>query len=161
MNNKMDRLEQVRQIVDAILIGQADLEERRCGFVHLYGVSQACALLALRRGQDAELAATAGMLHDIATYRTNDPINHAARSAAEARQVLQEIGRFSTEEIEAVCRAISRHSDKAALDDPFSELLKDADVLQHSLYNPGAGAAPIHSQAHEQRLQRVLREIGV
>ena len=56
----MDRTEQVRQVVDEILRGQPDEEERRCGFIHLYGVAQACALLALKRGLDAELCTVAG-----------------------------------------------------------------------------------------------------
>ncbi|MBN1976731.1 MAG: hypothetical protein JW918_04965 [Anaerolineae bacterium] len=43
----MNRVESVRQVVDGILRRQPDVAERRCGFVHLYGVAQACALLAL------------------------------------------------------------------------------------------------------------------
>ena len=41
--------------------------------MHLYGVSQACVLIALKRNENAELAAAAGMLHDIHTYATMDP----------------------------------------------------------------------------------------
>ena len=51
----MDRLEKVRQVVDEILRQQPDLEERRCGFVHLYGVAQTCPLLALTRGLDPQI----------------------------------------------------------------------------------------------------------
>ena len=65
MASEMDRTERVRQIVDEILRGQPDDLERRCGFVHLYGVAQACALLALKRGLDAETGTIAGMLHDL------------------------------------------------------------------------------------------------
>ena len=63
----MNRIEKVREAVDAVLLNIADADERRCGYMHLYGVSQACVLIALKRGENAELAATAGMLHDIHT----------------------------------------------------------------------------------------------
>jgi hypothetical protein len=39
MSHEMNRTEQVRQIVDEILRGQSGDLERRCGFVHLYGVA--------------------------------------------------------------------------------------------------------------------------
>lgn len=65
MSREMNRTEQVRQTVDEILRGQPDDLERRCGFVNLYGIAQACALLALKRGLDVELGTIAGMLHDL------------------------------------------------------------------------------------------------
>ena len=55
----MDRIEQVRAAVDEILLNMTDSEERRCAYVHLYGVAQACALLAMKRKENAELAITA------------------------------------------------------------------------------------------------------
>lgn len=69
----MHPLESLRQQIDAILRAQPDDDERRCGCVHLYGVAQAAAMLALRRGLDPTLATAAGMLHDIATYHTGEP----------------------------------------------------------------------------------------
>ena len=133
----MNRLEQVRQRVDHILRNQPDLEERRAGFVHLYGVSQTCALLALKRGLDVQLCAVAGMLHDSATYVTGDPTDHDRLGALEAERLLGELGSFTEREIAIICQAISRHRAKGRVDDPFDELLKDADVLAHTLYNPG------------------------
>ena len=69
----MNRIEKVREAVDAVLLNIADAGERRCGYMHLYGVSQACVLIALKRNENAELAAAAGMLHDIYTYATMAP----------------------------------------------------------------------------------------
>ena len=37
----MNRIEKVREAVDAVLLNIADAGERRCGYMHLYGVSQA------------------------------------------------------------------------------------------------------------------------
>lgn len=34
-----------------------------------------------------------------------------------------------------ICSAIYNHSDKHTIHDKFDEMLKDADVLQHNLYN--------------------------
>ena len=59
-----------------------DKETARNGFVHLYGVGQACALIALHRGHDrkyAELAEVAGMLHDYSTYKEDVRENHCER----------------------------------------------------------------------------------
>lgn len=50
-----DRIDQVRQVVNATLEAQPDAVERRFGFIHLYGVAHDCALLALKRGLDVEL----------------------------------------------------------------------------------------------------------
>ena len=145
------RLERLRQTVDDLLRQQPDEEERRCGFVHLYGVAQTATLLALRRGLDVELAAVAGMLHDIATYETNDSTDHARRSAIEAERLLAAQGDFTPAEIAAVAHAIALHSDKSPGGGPLAELLKDADVLQHYLYNP---ALPSHAH-HQARLERL------
>ena len=151
----MDRLEKVRQVVDQILRQQPDLEERRCGFVHLYGVAQTCALLALQRGFDPQICAVMGMLHDIATYRSGDPTNHAARSAIEAAAILSETGGFSQEEIDQICQAISTHSAKDQIDGALAELLKDADVLQHHLYNPALPKQP------SQRTEKIMAELAL
>lgn len=153
----MDRLEQVRGLVDYMLIRQSDDVERRCGYVHLYGVSAICALLALKRGLDVQLATVAGMLHDFSTYQRNDSSDHDRFSAREARRVLGEVGRFSEQETEAICQAILHHRAKGEVHAPLDELLKDADVLQHYLYNPG-----FKQQASEEpRIAAVLAELGV
>lgn len=155
----MDRLETVRQVVDNIVRQQPDLEESRCGFVHLYGVSATCVLLALGRGLDPQLAALAGMLHDLWTYQAgilDDHHLHGQHSAVLARRILGEVGGWTPAEIDAVAEAISRHSDKAAIDDDLSELLKDADVLQHYLYHPALEQPP----GRVQRLARLARELG-
>ena len=131
-----NRLEAVREAVDAILLNCPDPLQVRDGAVHLYGVAQACALIALRRGEDAELAAIAGMLHDLSTYADAYTPDHAARSAALARTLLRRLALFSPEEIDQVCTAIACHSEKAQVHTAFAEVLLDADVLQHGLYNP-------------------------
>lgn len=132
----MDRLETLRQTVDRILQQMPDEHGRRDAYVHLYGVSQACVLLAMRRGEDAELAAAAGMLHDIYCYTAMTREDHAHQGAAAAREILESLGVFSAEETDRLCTAIYHHSDKDVCQAPLDEILKDADVMQHGLYAP-------------------------
>lgn len=153
----MNRLEQVRAVVDEILRSQTDPEEQRSGWVHLYGVCLAATMLAKVRGLDVELCAVAGMLHDISTYMTNDPTDHHLRSAEQARRILGDLGAFSPDEIEHIATMILNHRSKGRLDAPLDEVLKDADVLQHYLYNPALEVI----QKEIPRLQLILEELGL
>ncbi len=48
------RIDSIRRHLDDMLKACADKEVSRSGYVHLYGVGQACALLALRRGHELQ-----------------------------------------------------------------------------------------------------------
>ena len=112
-------------------------------YTHALGVSQACALIAVKRGENHELATMAGLLHDIASLRNHDvepykiygltPQNHAERGAEIAREILLELNLTSEQENKIICEAIRKHSDKNNIDTPFDEVLKDADVFAHGL----------------------------
>jgi uncharacterized protein len=151
----MNRARQVHSKVDAILQGQPDDLVRRTAFFHLYGVSAFCALLAVRRGLNAEICATAGILHDLSYYQTGDPSNHAQRSASRAEQLLAALGLFSPDEVDAISEAISAHSAKGQINGPVAEVPKDADVLMHYLFNPG-----LDVWDKVTRLKSVLTELG-
>ena len=154
---RMNRLEVVRSQADSALTAVRDDEERRCAVVHLYGVSQGCALLALRRGENAELAAVAGMLHDLSAYTTGIRADHAAHGAILAAQLLRDTALFTEKEITCICEAIAHHSDKTDTHASFDEVLKDADVLQHALYAPCAAV----TEKERARFDRIMRELGV
>ncbi len=132
----LNRIEKVREVVDEILFNMADNEERRCAYIHLYGVAQACALLAKKRKENEEVAVIAGMLHDIYSYAKMDTVDHAHKSAIMAREILESLNLFSDNEIDLICTAIYNHSDKLVVQGALDEILKDADVMQHILYNP-------------------------
>lgn len=132
----VDRIEKVREIVDAILLTMTKDEARRHAYLHLYGVSQVCALLALKRKENVELAVIAGMLHDIYTYANLDSNDHARKGAEQARNILDSLRIFSEEETNLICNAVYNHSSKSMTHDWLDEILKDADVMQHALYNP-------------------------
>ena len=132
----MNRIEKVRETVDKIILNMNDNVERRCAYLHLYGVAQACALLAIKRKENIELAVIAGMLHDIYSYATMDSSDHARKCSEMACDIMNSLSIFTETEINQVCTAIYRHSDKSIVHEPFDEILKDADVMQHVLYNP-------------------------
>lgn len=130
------RIEKVRAYVDDILLHMTDAVERRCAYVHLYGTSQACAMIAQKRKENVELAIVAGMLHDISSFKTMDHQDHAHKGAVMARELLDELNIFNHIETDMICDAIYNHSDKGETHTPLTEILIDADVLQHYLYNP-------------------------
>ncbi len=133
---RMDRIEKTRKVVDEILLKMTKDEARRHAYLHLYGVSQACALISIKRKENVELAVIAGMLHDIYTYANLDSQDHAHKGAETARNILNSLSIFSDDEIILICTAIYNHSDKSMIHAPLDEILKDADVMQHALYNP-------------------------
>lgn len=152
-----NRIEILRKYIDEILLNMEDSQERRCGYLHLYGVSQACAIIALKRNQDVELATMAGMLHDLHSYKTMNTENHAEHGAVLARQILEKLSLTTDSETDLICSAIRNHSSKATIHSAFDEILKDADVLQHCLYNP---LFPV--MEHEKyRFQNLLSEFGI
>lgn len=153
----MDRIEKVREYVDTVLLRIPDAFERRCAYIHLYGVAQACALIALKRGEDAELAAISGMLHDIYTYSTMDSKGHAQKGAVMAREILASLQCFAGDEVDTICSAIHHHSSKAGKFSAFEEELIDADVIQHCLYNPLFALA----EHEKQRYDNLKSEFGL
>jgi len=130
------RLDILRAEVDKLIISKQPYDSRNF-FIHIYGVAGFCSLLALKRGLDTELAISCGMLHDIYQI-THDTIeNHAVNGASVAKEILDATGLYKSEEINIITNAITTHSKKRAVhDDPYTELLKDADVLSHCLYDP-------------------------
>ncbi|MDE7322763.1 MAG: HD domain-containing protein [Lachnospiraceae bacterium] len=146
----MDRMKMVQEYVDDILQSCTDKIERACRYKHLYGVSQACAMLAMKRNENVELAAIAGLLHDIYRYKLLDSTDHAHKGALLAEDILCSIGSFARDKIS---QAIYNHSDKADTGALFDEILKDADVLQYCLYNPLAPVAE-----HEKDRFMMLKE---
>lgn len=160
MQRQYTRLDKARKLIDGIIKGMKNEEDKRGAYVHLYGVGLLASLLALKRGFDrktAEMAEIAGMLHDLLTYvdRSTDTDDHAHPCADYAREhVLNHLDCFTDEEKAVIYQGIYNHSDKHVLGDPFDEIIKDADAAQHALRNPMEDFFYEHP-----RVQRVLREL--
>lgn len=155
----MDRLEYIRNIVDTKIESIQLHEIRRLSYIHTYGVSQNCALLASKRKASVELCCICGMLHDIAIYTENcSHKDHAHRSAVLAKKIAEDSSLFLEDEIVVITHAISEHSNKMRRDDgPITEILKDADTLQHYLYNTNIAL----SSQDEYRLFYILEELHI
>ena len=139
-----------------ILKGMDDNQERAKAIAHLHGVSLAAVMIAKKRGENAELAAMAGLLHDLYAYKSGSYQDHAHLGADYARQVLTELEFTSDEETELICSAIWHHDSKDQIDSAFDEVLKDADVIHHSLGDPTKEV-----KAHEQaRFEQLSKEFG-
>jgi len=153
----MSRLKELRKYVNEQLKAMPDEDDRISAVNHLYGVSLAATILAKKRGLDPELAAMAGMLHDMHAYRTGSYDDHAHKGADLAREILTELQLTDEAETDLICSAIYHHDDKYAVDDPMDELLKDADVIHHTL-NDTAKAVKEKEQA---RYDKLMKELGI
>ena len=131
-----NRLENLRTVVERLIM-EFQPGNRSYFVSHLYGVSEYAALLAFRRDMNPEISATCGMLHDIYQITAGTTKDHAKKGAKVAKKVLINTGLYNNEEIEIITTAIKRHSKKKKTHEPYDEILKDADVLSHQLYNTG------------------------
>ena len=153
----MSRIKDLQKRVHKILKDNMDDNHMRAGAVaHLHGVSLAAVMIAKKRGENPELAAMAGLLHDLYAYRTGTYDDHAHKGAVYAREVLEKLDATSKEETDIICSAIWHHDSKAEIDSPMDEVLKDADVIHHSLGDPTKEV-----KEHEKmRYEKLCREFG-
>ena len=153
----MGRLKELRKYINSELEKMENTDDIISATNHLYGVSLAATILAKKRGLDPEIAAMAGMLHDMHAYKTGSYDDHAHKGADLAREILSELNLTSDEETDAICSAIYHHDDKYAIDAPMDELLKDADVIHHTM-NDTSKAIKEKEQA---RYDRICEELGL
>ena len=113
-----------------------DEQDRAKAVAHLHGVSLAAAMIAKKRGEDPELASMAGLLHDLYAYKSGSYDDHVHKGADLAKKILNDLGSVSKEELDTICSAIWHHNDKENTDSSMDEVLKDADVIDHSLTDP-------------------------
>lgn len=130
----MSRLKELRKYVYKELFKMDDQDELAAAITHLNGVALAATILAKKRGFDPEVAAMAGVLHDLHAYKTGAYDEHEGSELA--RQILKKLELTNQEETDLICSAIYHHGDKLVVDSPFDELLKDADVISHTLNDP-------------------------
>ena len=114
-------------------------------------------MIAKKRGEDPELAAMAGLLHDLHAYKSGSYDDHAHLGAEYARKLLEKLEITTAEETEIICSAIWHHDNKAETDGPMDEVLKDADVIDHSLSDPTK-----EIKEHErERYLKLCEEFGI
>lgn len=167
----MNRVEKLREYVDEVLLNKNNDRDRRMAYVHLYGVAQACALIAKKRGVNIELAIIAGMLHDLYTYKRKDEVRHLGMDAIQEviknhrlegpiylREVLSNLQLTTDDETNLICTAIQGGYD--GNDEKISEMEKvinDANIMQFYFYNP---VSP-EMKLDEKRVGNLLSEFGL
>ena len=158
-----NRLEVLRAKVDDLILESGVYAGEF--YSHLYSVSKFGALLALKRGLDPEIAQASGMLHDIYQVTNGTTEQHGARGAVVAEKILRETGLYSEEEIKTITTAIHWHSKKRKFHGPYDELLKDADVMNHFLYNTDISDRYYSMYRHldkgKARYESILAELGI
>ncbi len=101
---------------------------------HSLQVSTLCQMIAINKHLDIELAMIIGLFHDFSQFINHSSFDHSSRSQMLLSPHLQDD--FSIQEQQIICTAIKNHSDKQRIDDPYSELVKDADILAQYFNEP-------------------------
>ena len=153
----MSRLKELRKYVNSVLYKMEDEDKRTSAIIHLNGVALAATMLAKKRGFDPEVAAMAGVLHDLHAYKTGSYDEHEHKGAELAREILEELELTSPEETDMICSAIYHHGDKLVVDGEFDELLKDADVISHTLNDPTKDI----KDKEKARFENLCKEFGM
>ncbi len=153
----MGRLKELRKYVDGELNRMDDADKRNSAIAHLYGVSLAATMIARKRGLDPEIASMAAMLHDLHAYKTGSYDEHEHKGAELAREILDELKLTDEAETELICSAIYHHSDKLVIDTPMDEVLKDADVIHHCMYD----LSKTIKEKEQVRFEKLCAEFGL
>lgn len=132
----MSRVRKLQKKIHKILEKIEDNDKRAKAAAHLHGVSLAAVMISKKRGEDPELAAMAGLLHDLYAYKSGSYEDHARIGAEYAGKLLGKMNLTIPEETEIICSAIRHHSEKNTVNAPMDEILKDADVIHRCLADP-------------------------
>ena len=92
-----------------------------------------------------------GLFHDYSQFINHTSFHHAKISSEMTHQLLLETD-MDEEDIVIIVNAIAKHSNKDCIDDDYSELLKDADVLAQYLAEPDI----IFDKHSQERLKKYL-----
>lgn len=136
-------------------------------FMHASGCMQIGRLLAQKRRLDVDIASVACMLHDIYVIVNGKYKSHGIEGAPIARKILEEVGGFSGDQINTITQAIGHHSEKEVYsNDPYTELVKDVDVFDCSLYSNAEGFYRLHKPVlifneYVNRIKKVRDELGL
>lgn len=160
-----------RKVIEILLTSKLSDEERDSSIIfelkHSSGCCQIARILAQKRNLDIEISELAAILHDIYVIVEGKYKNHGPLGAPIAEKILKEIGGFSVAEEISIIEAVYHHSEKEVYsDDPYTELVKDADVFDCSLYKNSEGAYRIHKPEHifkeyVNRIKRVREELNL
>lgn len=170
--DNLSRSEKVeRKVIELILTSKISDNKRESSITwelkHSSGCLQIARILAEKRKLDIELAEISAVLHDIYVIVEGIYKTHAKLGAPIAEKILKSIGGFSGKEINIITSAIAHHSEKDIIsDNPYDELVKDADVFDCSLYKGSEGEyrltkSELVFKQYKNRIKNVRRELGL
>ena len=126
-------------------------------YEHSKRVAATAEEMALVYGVDEGKARMAGLLHDMYAYKSGSYEDHARLGAEYAREILEKLAITTEEENEIICSAIRHHDSKADIDAPMDEVLKDADVIHHTLGDPTKEV----KEREQARYDKLCEEFGL
>lgn len=138
--------EYVEQIPDEERDQPADWER-----IHSASCARLGTMMALERGVDPILAGVACACHDFGRILNGKQKDHAARGFEPVQEFLRGFEFFTEDEVMQIATAVKNHSSKSLVQDPISEIVKDADLIDFYQF----GSAPTR-QEQEDRLVRLL-----
>lgn len=160
-----------RKVVELLLTSNCPDSKRDSSMVfelkHSSKIVQVARILAQKRNLNIDLSETAAALHDIYVIVYGLYKDHAKLGRPIAEKILNEIGGFSKEEIITICDAVAHHSEKDIhTNDPYIELIKDADVFDCSMYKQAEAEykrikSPKVFEEYTKRVIKVRRELGL
>lgn len=170
--SELSRFEKVeRKVMELILASKIPDSQREDSIVfelmHASGCMQIARILAQKRGLNVEISEVASLMHDIYVIINGTYKNHGTLGAPIAEKILIEIGGFSKEEIKIITDAVFHHSEKEIYsDDSYTELVKDVDVFDCSLYKGAEGFYKIHKpepifNEYVNRIKEAREELGL
>jgi HD superfamily phosphodiesterase len=138
----LGRIEVLKKLTSQMCVETTTEKKDEYGLIHLSGVGYLSGYIAANRKLNVELCICAGFLHDLWLFRNMlSPdisvkyVDHGHYGSELAKKILTGTGLYGEDEIEIICRMISNHHKKEEIHDEYSEVLKDADALQHYLNN--------------------------
>lgn len=160
-----------RKVVELLITSKIPDEKRESSIVwelkHSSGCCQIARILAQKRNLDIEISEIASTLHDIYVIVKGKYKDHGKKGAPITEKILREIGGFSKRKIKTIAKAVAHHSEKEIYsDDPYIELVKDADVFDCSLYKGAENFYKIHKpkyifKEYVARIKKVRSELGL
>jgi uncharacterized protein len=84
-------------------------------------------------------------------------ISHGEKGSVLAKEILNDLGITTNDETELICNAIYNHSNGENKYSEFTEVLIDANVLQHYLYNVTLSKM----DKENERLIKIINEFGI
>ncbi len=123
---------------------------------HAYGTAYLSSTLAYRRNLSPEIAFAAGLLHDAGRVAGGVSEDHPKKAGFLLRSVLEEAG-YTFEEVDIILEAVTSHAYKSFKGSPYSEVLKDAIILERA-FSTGTDYADMRKS--RQRLKHGFKELG-